>query len=388
MQTGGTEQHMLTVLPALAARGFDITVVLLARGGALEAKLREYKLTVVAPSVSLPRPLRTFLQAALIRSAVRKTGATVVHAFLSEPYIAAAVAQTTMRWQPPALIHGRRSLAFYAKRHAVASRVERRVHRLASALVGNSTAVAAELMVEAGSHEKVCVIHNGIPQLGQVTAEERVAARSRFNLDKRALVIAKAANFHPYKGHSDLIRGLASVRTSLPAGWKLLLAGRDAGVEAEVRQLVADNELDRHVVFPGEMAGSRMLYAAADIGVLASHTEGFSNSLIEGMAAGLPMVATRVGGNVDAIQDEHTGLLVGIGDAGEIGSALLRLAQDDELRSSLGQQAAVRAETVFSFESCIDHYERLWRGLAAGSSELPADLIRGFGSGVDSATRA
>jgi glycosyltransferase involved in cell wall biosynthesis len=376
MQTGGTEQHLLHVLPALVDRGFDITVVLLAGGGALEQKLREHRLTVRVPRLALPRPLRTGVQAFMIRSAVQQSGARVVHAFLSEPYIAATMSTVMLVRNRPALVHGRRSLAFYAKRHAYASKVERMSHRFAAALVGNSTAVAAELMVEAGSHEKVCVIHNGIPQQGRVTEGERRAARAHFGVGADQVVIAKVANFHPYKGHSDLIRGLVDVQARMPAGWRLLLAGRDAGAESDVKALIAANGLDDNVVFVGETSGSRMVYAAADIGVLVSHTEGFSNSLIEGMAAGLPMIATRVGGNVDAIQDELSGLLVSISNAGEIGDAILRLSHDAKLCATLGEQAANRAEAVFSLSSCVDHYERLWRGLANGTQMLPADMIR------------
>ena len=380
MRTGGTEQHLLYVLPQLLSRGFDITVVLLESGGALEQRLRDSGVAVVAPAIKLTRPLRTLYQAKLIRSAVKQTGAKVVHAFLSEPYLAASLSQLTLSQPRPALIHGRRSLAFYAARHRFARPLEVAAHRLSTVLVGNSTAVANELIVEARSSDKVCIIHNGIPIGGLVSPSERSAARKTFGLPDDAFVLSLVANFHSYKGHADLLAALARVADGLPQPWRLLLPGRDGGKDDGVLQQTI-REINRlgfsdNVILPGEWDGSREAYAAADIGLLVSHTEGFSNSLIEGMAAGLAMVATRVGGNTDALDDGKTGFLVEPRVPEELANAILALARMPELRKKLGQSARQKVLDQFSISACVDQYERLWRGANDKRSGNPADWLK------------
>ena len=379
MRTGGTEQHLLHVLPPLAARGFDITAVLLVSGGALEQRLRDSDVRVVTPSVALARPFRTLNQARLVRSAVKRTGAKVVHTFLSEPYFAAVLSQLTITQPRPALIHGRRSLSFYAARHQFIQPLEVAAHRLATVLVGNSTAVANELMVESRNPDKVCVIHNGIPVGELVSPLERQAARKIFDLPIEAFVMTLVANFHSYKGHADLLAALALVADTLPKPWRLLLPGRDGGnsdgtLEQTIREI---NRLGfgENVILPGEWDGSREAYAAADVGLLVSHTEGFSNSLIEGMAAGLAMIATRVGGNIDALDDGKTGYLVQPRAPEELANTIMTLARMPELRNRLGLAARERVLERFSLTACVDHYERLWRGAHGQRLGNPADWL-------------
>jgi glycosyltransferase involved in cell wall biosynthesis len=377
MHTGGTERHLLHVLPALEERGFDVTAVLLEPGGALEPALRERLSRVVVSTLGLPRPFRTLDQARMIRSMIRNTGARIVHAFLSEPYIASSMAQRTLPGARPHLVHGRRSLAFYSAKHRFAQKVEVAAHRQASALVGNSRAVTQELVREAGGDAKVCLIPNGIPLCDGIAPAERTAARATFGLPADALVLSLVANFHIYKGHADLIAALASIRDKLPEGWRLLLVGRDGGERERVLADIDRAGLKPLVVMPGEWPGSREPYAASDIGLLVSHTEGFSNSLIEGMAAGLPMIATRVGGNLDAIDDGETGFLVAPRAPDELASAILTLAQMPDLRQKLGLAARRKALSEFSLEACVDRYERLWRGLAGGRPGRPEEWLAG-----------
>jgi glycosyltransferase involved in cell wall biosynthesis len=375
MKIGGTEQHLLHVLPGLAKRGMDITVILLESGGALEPTLRVGVQSVIVPSMKWPRPLRTAQQAFAIWRAAQRVKADVIHAFLSEPYIAAAGARLLMGKQAPALVHGRRSLAFYSRKHRLGQRVEIASHKLASALVGNSTAVTDELTAEAGGGEKVCLIPNGIPLGDIITPQERAAARTRFGLPPDALVLTQVANLHVYKGHADLLNAVASIKDKLPAQWRLLLPGRDGGEHDALVAQTARLGLAGHVIFPGEWPGSREPYAASDIGILASHTEGFSNSLIEGMAAGLPMIATRVGGNIDALDDGENGFLVERGSSDDLANAILTLAEMPDLRQRMGLAGREKVLQRFSLEACIGRYERLWRSLAEGAAGQPGDWV-------------
>jgi glycosyltransferase involved in cell wall biosynthesis len=375
MRTGGTEQHLLHILPALARRGFDIHVVLLEKGGALEPRLRAEPIEVVVPTVKMPRPFRTLDQARLISAVVRETNAMVLHAFLSEPFLAAAIARGLGKRPRPALVHARRSLAFYAAQHPIVSSVERAMHRYATVLLGNSEAVAQELRRESGQPDKVCIIHNGLPIAALPTLEEKDAARLAFGIPPDAFVMTIIANLHPYKGHVDLIRALGMIHRALPQPWRLLMPGRDSGAKDLIQAEISRLGIEDNVIIPGEWPGSRQPYAAADMGLLVSHTEGFSNSLIEGMAIGLPMIATGVGGNIDAIEHDATGILVPPSAPEALSEAILGIALNPQRAKALGEAARVAAVERYSLDTCVDRYEKLWRGLAEGRAGQPADWL-------------
>ncbi len=92
--------------------------------------------------------------------------------------------------------------------------------------------------------------------------------------------------------------------------------------------------------------------AAADVGILPSHEEGVSNSLIEMMAGALPVIATRVGGNVDAIVDGESGLLVPVKGAAALAAAIAKLHGDPALRRSMGAAARARRRAFFARRLC------------------------------------
>ncbi|MEX2352576.1 MAG: glycosyltransferase family 4 protein, partial [Gammaproteobacteria bacterium] len=106
----------------------------------------------------------------------------------------------------------------------------------------------------------------------------------------------------------------------------------------------------------------------ADLGVLPSHQEGFSNSLLEMMAAGLPVIATDVGGNGEAIIDNASGLLVPPQDPKALGHAIARIAADPVLRRGLGDSARARMRECFSIERCAEEYRQVYTDLLTGNS--------------------
>ena len=96
---------------------------------------------------------------------------------------------------------------------------------------------------------------------------------------------------------------------------------------------------------------------------MSSHEEGFSNAVLEGMSAGLPMVVTRVGGNPEAVIDAETGFVVEPHDPEGLAEALIRLIADPALRRHLGEAARNRVETHFGLERCVAEYERVYASL-------------------------
>jgi glycosyltransferase involved in cell wall biosynthesis len=165
------------------------------------------------------------------------------------------------------------------------------------------------------------------------------------------------------------------VAGALPAPWRLLCAGRDTGIGAGLGARARELGLGASVEWLGERADVHGLLAASDLGVLPSHQEGFSNSVLEGMAAGLPMVVTAVGGNVEAVEDGVSGVLVPPRDPAALGAAILGLARDPERRGRLGAAARQRATGVFSQDACVARYVRLYTALIQDAPVRVGDLL-------------
>src|SRR5262249_27490264 len=113
-----------------------------------------------------------------------------------------------------------------------------------------------------------------------------------------------------------------------------------------------------------------LLLKASDLGVLApTRNEGFSNAVLEGMASGLPMVVTDVGGNAEAVLDGETGLVVAPHNPTALGAAIVRLAHDPDLRRSMGERAKKRAANEFSCTTSLNQYCALYEELLARKEE-------------------
>jgi glycosyltransferase involved in cell wall biosynthesis len=216
------------------------------------------------------------------------------------------------------------------------------------------------------------LIYNGL-DTAQLPTTSREQTRARLGVLDATLVFVTVANLIPYKGHLDLVEAFGRLKGRIPDYWKLLVVGRDDGAGAAVKALAASRGIAENVSYLGSRDDISELLVASDIGLLASHQEGFSNAVIECMYAGLPMIVTDVGGNAEAVIDGETGIVVPPQDPVSFGEAIARLAKDPILRRSYGVNGRRRVEAHFSLNSCVSRYEALYRGLQAGKS--PHEIV-------------
>jgi glycosyltransferase involved in cell wall biosynthesis len=246
-----------------------------------------------------------------------------------------------------------------------------------SAVLGNSRAVAVELRAEGVRADRLGIIYNGIDAAPFRQGAGKPEAKTALGLSPTTLVMTIVANLIGYKGHADLFDALALAKPRLPADWKLLVVGRDDGIGAALRERAAAGGIADNVVFLGPRRDVPALYAASDIGLLVSHEEGFSNAVLEGMAAGLPMIVSDVGGNPEAVLDGESGLVVPARNPQRLAEAIVRLASDPTLRTRLGTAAAGRIAQNFTIEHCAARYDALYRTLTTGGAlqEVPAVAV-------------
>jgi glycosyltransferase involved in cell wall biosynthesis len=353
---GGTERHLTRVIPELRRRGIDIVLYVMERGGPLESGL-------IAQGVPIEGAERGFLHwpRATLQLArfLRRERPDIVHFFLPRPYIYGSLAAELVGHRRR--IMSRRSLANYMARYPAARTIERALHRRCLGLIGNSQAVVEQLTAECGDAQKVGLLYNGVDIPDPAMPAERGRTRQNLQISEQAITLAVVANLIPYKGHRDLIEALALIHEAMPRPWSLLVIGRDDGIGGELKDRAGALGLADNIIWLGEQAGVDEFLRASDIFVLPSREEGFSNALLEAMAAGVPVIATAVGGNRDAVTDGESGLLVRPGNPSALGGAILKLAADAALRARLGAAARQRVRDYFSLDACVSGYEALYR---------------------------
>lgn len=202
---------------------------------------------------------------------------------------------------------------------------------------------SARTYAEAGiPAEKLCTIRNGI--------EPRAALRSRaetrlgLGIAPGDILLLSVARFAPQKGHSILLHAFDLVRRDVPQA-KLVLVGSGPEWDA-VENLATKLRLDGHVTFLGKRDDVPDLLSAADLFVLPSLFEGLPLALLEAMAAGVPIVATSVGGTLEAIGDTHP-FLCDAGDSAALAAAMLDAMRKPELRQSAVRAARTRFDAEF-----------------------------------------
>ena len=373
LEVGGAERHVTQVVMRLKARGWEPEIFVLTPGGPLTHVLTEAGVPI--HGVTLPAWFFTILRnkrlcarvglaitsiALIYTMWVRRPA--VVHFFLPAAYVVGGIASFFAKI--PARIMSRRSLHNYQTAHPYVARIERYLHPSMTLVCGNSRAVIDELATEGISAQRLRLIYNGIDITPYETPFDRSASRAQFGIPDDALVFVLVANLIPYKGHSDLIKALARIKSALPEPWLVLCIGRDDGIGADLQYEADSFGVGSNVRFLGSRSDVPLFLRLADLGLLCSHEEGFSNAVLEGMAAGLPMVVTDVGGNAEAVIDGVTGYVVPAHNPERLAEALLNLALADD-RTLMGDRGRERVEEKFSMSSCIDAYEALYREASA-----------------------
>jgi glycosyltransferase involved in cell wall biosynthesis len=220
--------------------------------------------------------------------------------------------------------------------------------------------------------DRVHVIHNGVDTtLFSPDAGRRWKLRRELDLPDDALAFLCPARLHPQKNHAGLLRAFRAAK--LPPKCRLLLAGNGnerASLEAlaaELDLLESKARVDAPFVqFLGHRDDMADLYRAADAMILPSFKEGFSNAVVEGMASGLPVVATDVGGNAEALGDEgEFGVVAKTFETAELAAAIELVAADRERRERMGAGSRERAARLFSLDAMADATVRLYERLLA-----------------------
>jgi glycosyltransferase involved in cell wall biosynthesis len=187
------------------------------------------------------------------------------------------------------------------------------------------------------------------------------ALRHRLGLPVEGVLFGTVGRLDPVKDHRSLLKAFAPIaRSDRPA--YLLIAG-DGPMQNEIAALVAQLGMGGEVLLLGERGDVPEILRALDVFALTSIAEGISNTILEAMASGLPVVATRVGGNPELLEDGITGQLVPVRDAMALTTAFESYLRDPKLRQEHGRNGRLRAEQCFSLDRMAARYAALYSGV-------------------------
>ncbi|MFA4833842.1 MAG: glycosyltransferase family 4 protein [Patescibacteria group bacterium] len=223
-----------------------------------------------------------------------------------------------------------------------------------TAIFKNKIICVSEFDYETALKEKICprekliMVHNGIAPIEFLSRQE---AREKLNLPENKFIIGSIGNLYKTKGFAYLIE---ATKKLIEEGMEIATVIIGEGQERkQLTELIKKNKLENNVILAGRIPEAAQALSAFDIYVCSSVKEGLSYTIIETMLNGLPIIATRVGGNPELIEDGKTGLLVNSRDADDLAEKIKKLINNPDLQQELSTQARIKAQEEFNLEKMI-----------------------------------
>jgi glycosyltransferase involved in cell wall biosynthesis len=357
LSTGGSETALARLLARLNRDRFRPTVVCLKDGETpIGAEIRSLDTPVLDLHLVHPARIGALWH---LYSLLRETRPSIVHAWLFHAVVLGRLVGRMAR--VPIVISSRQNIN-------LGSPVREIVNRMTIGIDDQVIAVseaARRVDIERGGAkpEKVVVIYNGVDlcDYPPLTPDMRAEARSALGFPLGTKLVGTVARLHPSKGIDDLIKAAARVLARVP-DTRFLVVG-DGKQRAALKRLTDELGLAERVLFLGERHDVPFLLAGLDLFVLSSREEGMGIALLEAMASGIPVVATAVGGVVEAVEDTVSGLLVPRGDVDRLAESIISMLNTPELAAEMAKNGRRRVEAMFSIDTTVERTEQVYEEL-------------------------
>lgn len=372
LQVGGAETQLSMLATELVRRGWTAHLFSLEDGGPLRETFETGGVHVHIGGYDscAPRWKKILLlaraQCRLIWLSI-KVRPLVVHAFLPLTNFMGALAARMAGIG--AIVTSRRALGTHQDRHKWWPWFDRIANRCSTVITANSQAVVEDTIRRDGvAPGKLRLIYNGLNLDGVgIFSEARKPVRESLGLLEEDIALVFVANLIPYKGHRELIEGFAVVYRTHPEV-RLFLIGEDRGIGGELSVLAERLQVASAVKMLGRRNDVSNLLCGMDIGVMASYEEGCSNALLEKLAAGLPVVATRVGGNSEVLEGMPGCVLTAPKDASSLAFGIGSLIGVECLPSPAARLRMDRVSNSFSVATMVKAHEDLYEQVSSHDS--------------------
>ena len=347
---GGQNQTRLTVL-GLRAKGYRTALVAHPDGQLRQRAAEGPDLIPIASGGELD------LRAAWKLSRVlRMFRPSIVHAQDAHAVAMVALARPMARLDPSPRFVVSRRVDFHVRHNAFSRWKYSQVELFLCA----STAIQHMLIGDGVPAARTTVVHDGV-DLERVAATPALDVHRELWLPSGAPLVGNVAALVPHKGHKFLVQAAARVVRQVPDA-RFVIVG-EGELHDALRRQIKTSHLERHIILTGFRPDALSLQKGFDVFAMSSVTEGMGSVLLDAMAIGQPIVATRTGGIPEVISDGRTGILVPPRDADALASAITRLLQERTEGARLGATAQKHVQRTFSVERMVqqtyDAYLRL-----------------------------
>ena len=379
--SGGAKTHVHMLLQNLS-RTIDVTMVCFMEGPFAQ-EARELGIhTIVLPGHNLLHTFHT------LKKMVLEDGYQIIHCHGARGNMMGALLRKATGLPVVTTVHSDYRLDYLGRPFSriTYGTINTIALRLLDYRIGVSDAMTDLLISRKFDPDKLFTIYNGLdftPRTPAMTREEYWKSVG-LKADENSVVVGIAARLNPVKDIATLVRGFALAHETCP-NLRLLIAGDGEQMDM-LKNLARELGVEEHVCFAGWVSDTDSFYNALDVNTLTSLSETFPYSLTEGARAGLPTVASRVGGVPYLIEHGVHGFLFEAGDAKALAHHLTALAQDPELRRHMGQRLYQRAKQDYSLESTLQRqlsiYEAILRRQARKAGKRDGALVCGaYGRG-------
>lgn len=344
---------------------FEVHVASLQNRGALYGQISSRGLPVSTYEISSLIHSRTIRQQLRFAAYLKEHAIDIVHLYGFYPIVFGAPAARLAR--TPVLVTSIRDNGDqWTRPQRLAQRF---ACRLAHCTLVNAEAVRTRLVAEGYRHGSIAVIRNGV-DVDRSPDSQAVSLRDSFGLPAKAPLIVAVSRLNPLKGIDDFLEAARLLAGRFRTARFIVVGYGPSREELEVRAHLL-GVADR-IVFTGARLDVADILSQATISVAPSLSEALPNVVLESMAVGAPLVATRVGGTPEVVEDGVSGLLVPPCDAPSLAAAIAHLLENPSIARRLGDAAKSRAASCFSMSRMVSDTEDLYRSLLKG--ERPAAM--------------
>lgn len=267
----------------------------------------------------------------------------------------------------PVVISSRRDMGTYRTGlYSIADRISQQfIHEYISVC----ERVKEGMQVEGIEKQRITRLYNGIELEKWLEVKPGdVSKREQLGIPKDHFVIGNVSHFRPEKGHLIFFESIRQLAKKIPA-LTVVALGAPGPYRDEMTRLVQNDPVLKHIVRITHTREIRDYLSVFDVACLTPiSNEGFSNAVLEEMASGLPIIATDVGGNAEAVLNGQTGYIIPPGDSAAITGAILKLYENPQMRRSMGENARHRAINAFDIKGMIENYQNYYLGLLKNKS--------------------
>jgi glycosyltransferase involved in cell wall biosynthesis len=356
LDRSGAEKQLTLLATHLPRDEFCVSVLTLDRAGPYADVLRDHGVSVSVLGKRGKFDPRTFSR---LSAQLESTRCEILHTWLFS-----ANAYGRLLRQPPAgmrIVVSERCVDSWKQRWQLW--LDRRLIPRTDRLIANSQSVADFYAGVGYPRERIVVIPNAVesPAASRITRNELL---EQLQLPGDARLVCHVGRLAAQKRVDDLLWAAQVLRQAEPRAYLLILG--DGPERARLEQHARDVECSRHVRFLGHREDATDLMQLCDVFWLGSSFEGMSNSLLEAMACGLPVVATDIPPNCELVTHGEHGYLVPVGDGAAFAQYAVRLLGKPELAQSLGSAGRSRIEQDFTVQRMVDRHVELYRAVAGG----------------------